>query len=260
MKFFPFRLRKGTQPAFPRGKTGNRCYAIGDVHGCIDQLRDLLGEIERDHAARPPVEKLFVVMVGDLIDRGPDSKGVIDLLRSDPLPFASFIFLAGNHEELFVRILSGEDDLLPRWLLFGGRECALSYGVDEACLLDGAVEDQAAALRAAVPDEHVAFLETFRDGFRFGDYLFVHAGIRPGVPLAEQDISDLRWIREDFLDCPADHGVVVVHGHTIFEEPDDQGNRIGIDTGAYRTGRLTAIGIEEGDRWYLSVEGEPSYF
>ena len=260
MKFFPFRWRKGSAPAFPRGKANHRCYAIGDVHGCIDQLRALLDEIARDHEARPPVDKVFVVMVGDLIDRGPDSKGVIDLLQSRPLPFATFVFLAGNHEELFVRILAGEHDLLPRWLVFGGRECALSYGVDEACLRDGEVEDQAAALRAAVPDEHIAFLETFRDGFRFGDYLFVHAGIRPGVPLAEQDISDLRWIRGEFLDSPADHGVVVVHGHTIFDEPDDQGNRIGIDTGAYRTGRLTAIGIEEGDRWFLSVEGEPSYF
>ncbi|OHT20855.1 metallophosphoesterase family protein [Edaphosphingomonas haloaromaticamans] len=265
MKFLPFRSRKAPRqedrPA-PRGAADARCYAIGDVHGCLDQLAELLGLIARDNALRGPAAKAYLVMLGDLIDRGPDSRGVVDLVRSVPLTGMTVVSLLGNHEELFLRILDGESGLMPRWLQYGGLECALSYGVGREALLAAAGDDEAMAalLRASVPEEHIAFLKSCGDGFRFGDYLFVHAGIRPGVAIDAQDVADLRWIREQFLDSDADHGVVVVHGHTISDEPDEQANRIGIDTGAYATGRLTAIAIEGEDRWYLSAEGEPSWF
>ncbi|WP_380879012.1 ser/threonine protein phosphatase [Sphingomonas sp. DBB INV C78] len=259
MNFFSFRSRKAREQLSqkpPEGAVDSRCYAIGDVHGCFDQLVSLLGQIGQDNLRRGAVDKIYIVLLGDLIDRGPDSRKVLELLRSQPLPGVTFVFLLGNHEELFLRILEGEDELISGWLQFGGVECARSYGVDVDALL-GAEDEQemAAMLRDRVPAEHIAFLKSFGDGFRFGDYLFVHAGIRPGVPIAEQDIADMRWIRREFLNSQADHGVVVVHGHTISQEPDDRGNRIGIDTGAYASGRLTAIGIEAEDRWFLTAEG-----
>lgn len=239
----------------PAGPPDSRCYAIGDVHGCLDQLSLLLEKIIHDNESRPPVGKVYVVTVGDLIDRGPDSRGVIDLLMARPMPSASFVFLTGNHEELFLRILDGDDSALPHWLEFGGFECAMSYGVDPDRLVgrDGAEE-----LRAHVPRHHAAFLRSFGDGFRFGDYLIVHAGVRPGRPIERQEVADMRWIRRDFLQSTADHGAMIVHGHTIFDEPDEQPNRIGIDTGAYANGRLTAIGLEGTERWFLSADGAPA--
>lgn len=239
----------------PAGPAGSRCYAIGDIHGCLDQLSTLLERVIRDNEARPPVERVYIVTVGDLIDRGPDSKGVIDLLMARPMPSASFVFLMGNHEELFLQILDGDDSALPHWLEFGGFECALSYGADPDRLVgrDGGVE-----LRACVPAHHAAFVRSFGDGFRFGDYLIVHAGIRPGRSIDQQRVADMRWIRREFLESKDDHGMVIVHGHTIFGEPSEQPNRIGIDTGAYASGRLTAIGLEGTERWFLSADGPPA--
>lgn len=241
----------------PAGPANSRCYAIGDVHGCLDQLSLLLERIIHDNAARVPVDNIYVVTVGDLIDRGPDSRGVIDLLMARPMPSASFVFLTGNHEELFLQILDGDDSALPDWLEFGGFECAISYGADPDRLVgpDGGEE-----LRAHVPAHHAAFIRSFGDGFRFGDYLIVHAGIRPGRPIDRQRVSDMRWIRREFLQSDSDHGAVIVHGHTICEEPDEQPNRIGIDTGAYDNGRLTAIGLEGTERWFLHADGPPARF
>ena len=143
--------------------------------------------------------------------------------------------------------------LLASWLRFGGAECARSYGLDPKKL--ARMDERAAieAVREAIPARHVEFLRRLADTFRFGDYLFVHAGIRPRVDLAEQSQVDLRWIRAAFLDDRTDHGFLVIHGHTISETVDEQPNRIGIDTGAYWSGILTAIGVEGSDRWYLSA-------
>jgi serine/threonine protein phosphatase 1 len=236
------------------GPPGSRAYAIGDVHGRLDLLRELLSAIERDNARRPAA-KTYIVMLGDLIDRGPDSCGVIDQLVRHPPSFARNVHIKGNHEEYFLDILRGKDDALPHWLGYGGYECAESYGVSRGWTLNATPHEIGDRLRAAVPKEHVRFLEEMGDSFRFGDYLFVHAGIRPGVPLAQQSGKDLRWIREGFLDDRSDHGMVVVHGHTIVDGPEQYSNRIAVDTGAYRTGVLTAVGLEGQERWFLSASG-----
>lgn len=208
---------------------------IGDVHGRLDLLERLLAEIERDLVEQPS-PKTLLVFLGDLIDRGPHSAQVIERLRTYGVPGLRTVFLLGNHEEVLLRILAGDAALITQWRWFGGAECLESYGVEPSAIAQ--LDDQAAleAVRAAIPKEHAEFIGSFVDTCGFGDYLFVHAGIRPGVLVEEQVQSDLRWIREPFLLDDTDHGCVVVHGHTISEEIDERQNRIGIDTGAYRTG------------------------
>ncbi len=237
---------------YPSGPEGYRAYVVGDVHGRLDLLEALLGKIEADIGARPRSE-VVLVFVGDLIDRGPSSAGVVERLRGYQKDGLRTVFLLGNHEEVLLRILAGEAALIPGWLRFGGAECLRSYGVDPAKLkgLDDA--EALALIQAAIPPEHAEFLGSFGDTFRFGDYLFVHAGVRPGVELAAQRQKDLRWIREPFLMDRSDHGFVVVHGHTISSEVEELPNRIGIDTGAYATGILTALMIDEGKRQFIDT-------
>lgn len=235
-----------------RGKPGSRAYAIGDIHGRLDLLNQIIDEMMTDVASRPAGET-FVVFLGDLIDRGPCSCEVVERLRLFRPDWAKVKFLGGNHEQVLLDILDGKRGVLKSWLKFGGAECAKSYGIDPE-LLSRLDETKALEhVRANIPAAHQEFIRSFGDTFRFGDYLFVHAGIRPGVALNEQSRSDLRWIREPFLTDGKDHGFVVVHGHTIFEGIDERPNRIGIDTGAYRTGVLTALAVEEDRRWYLST-------
>jgi serine/threonine protein phosphatase 1 len=226
----------------PRGKPGCRAYAIGDVHGRLDLLDQLLGEIERDMAARRRV-KSYIIFLGDLIDRGPDSAGVVERVRKYRHPDATMVHLSGNHEEVLLEILSGKLGVLPAWLKFGGAECAASYGIDPDALRQAEERKAIELVRDKVPRAHREFLRNLADTFRFGDYLFVHAGIRPGVGLDEQERKDLRWIREPFLGDTKEHGFVVVHGHTIAAEVEERSNRIGIDTGAYQSGVLTAVAI-----------------
>jgi serine/threonine protein phosphatase 1 len=235
-----------------RGPDGMRAYAIGDVHGRLDLLIELLDKIEADHRARPPA-KAYLVLLGDLVDRGPDSRGVIEHLLRQPPAFAKTVFLKGNHEEFFLGALDGDLAMLQNWLAYGGRECAESYGVSSGWMLNAGPTEVLQRLIAEVPAEHVEFLHGMADTFRFGDYLFVHAGVRPGVELGAQSSKDLRWIREGFLDDRTDHGVMVVHGHTIVEAPEQHSNRIAVDTGAYRTGVLTALAIEGAERWFIQA-------
>jgi serine/threonine protein phosphatase 1 len=249
MGIFSFMQANEQGPAAARGY---RAYVVGDIHGRLDLLDRLLGDIERDIAARPP-RKTLLVFLGDLIDRGPASAQVIDRLRSYKAAGVRTVFLLGNHEEVLLRILDGDTSLVPSWLRFGGAECLRSYGADPRQI---AALDQTlvvAAVRETIPKEHQAFLRSFVDTCRFGDYLFVHAGIRPGVSIDQQLQSDLRWIREPFLFDESDHGCVVVHGHTIAPEIEERSNRIGIDTGAYRTGILTALALEGTERWSLDT-------
>jgi serine/threonine protein phosphatase 1 len=246
---FNFALGRGNAPA---GSRGWRAYVVGDIHGRLDLLEQLLDKIHRDLSKRR-ARKALLVFVGDLIDRGPRSAQVVERLRTYRRPGIRTVFLLGNHEEVLLRILSGEADLIAKWCQFGGTECLKSYGADSAKLAQASEKEALAIVRKAIPKEHVKFIESFDDSCRFGDYLFVHAGIRPGVDLDQQRQSDLRWIREPFLFDETDHGFIVVHGHTIRPEVETRPNRIGIDTGAYRTGILTALAIEGNDSWLLDT-------
>lgn len=247
-----FHKPKETQSALERAcvPEGQRVYAIGDVHGRLDLLVPLLQRIKVDDQARPPAET-HIVMLGDLVDRGPHSAHVLEYLRAYRDSFAHFHFITGNHEEAMLASITKDADLEEiGWFNYGGMETMLSYGADES-LFSHKGEQLASAMRALVPRTHLDFLESFSDSLIIGDYLFVHAGIRPGVPVRRQTSADMHWIREQFLEDDRDHGFVVVHGHTITEEPEVKHNRIGIDTGAYRSGLLTALGLYGGDRWLL---------
>jgi serine/threonine protein phosphatase 1 len=246
---FNFSSRQARSPA---GPPGQRAYVVGDVHGRLDLLEQLLSAIHSD-IERRKVRKVALIFVGDLIDRGPGSAQVVERLRTYRHPRVRPVFLLGNHEEVLLRILDGDSALITKWRWFGGSECLESYGVNPKTM--GALDERQAleTVRAAIPTTHVEFLRSFADTCRFGDYLIVHAGIRPGIELDQQRQSDLRWIREPFLFDETDHGFVVVHGHTISGQVDEQANRIGIDTGAYRSGVLTALAIQGSERWYLDT-------
>ncbi|WP_309612042.1 metallophosphoesterase [Sphingomonas sp.] len=246
---------KSTKPRLaPAVPPGVRAYAIGDVHGRLDLLDELLAAIDLDNDKRGAA-RTHLVMLGDLIDRGPDSRGVVERLRRFDLPVIKLILLCGNHEEALLRLIAGERGLLDDWLTFGGSECLQSYGLDPATLRCLGDRDACDRIREAIPQTHQSFLQSFGDTVTIGDYLFVHAGIRPGVHLSMQLQRDLRWIRQPFLDDERDHGCIVVHGHTISEEVIELSNRIGLDTGAYRSGRLSAIGLEGSERWFLETGG-----
>ena len=246
---FNFAPRRQSGPA---GARGWRAYIVGDLHGRLDLLDQLIDKIH-DDIRRRPARKVLLVFVGDLIDRGPNSAEVVERLRTYRHPKVQTVFLLGNHEEVLLRILAGETDLITKWRWFGGTECLKSYGVDAGELAGLEDQDALALIRKAIPKKHVEFLESFEDSCRFGDYLIVHAGIRPGVEFDQQRQSDLRWIREPFLFDETDHGFVVVHGHTIRPEVEVRPNRIGIDTGAYRSGVLTALAIEGSETWLLDT-------
>lgn len=246
---FRQRSRPITRPRAPRGY---RAYAVGDVHGRLDLLDQLIAMIEQD-AARNPARKSLLIFLGDLIDRGPDSRGVVERLRTFRHDRLHVHLLAGNHEEVLLRLLAGERGILDDWLKFGGAECLRSYGTDPSSLAGLKEGDALSLIQKAIPENHKRFLASFADTLRFGDYLFVHAGIRPGLDLSLQSQFDLRWIRAPFLDCEDDHGMVVVHGHTISDSVDQRFNRIGIDTGAYRTGVLTALAVEEERLWFIDT-------
>ncbi len=233
-------------------QSGSRIYAIGDVHGRLDLLDDLLAQVRDDIAGRPAASN-FIVMLGDLIDRGPASAQVIErLLNVGDVP-ARFRFLMGNHEEIFLRVLAAEPGVAYDWLNFGGDACVESYGLVAAALTAMPEDAIAELLAQTVPARHIEFIKGFADTVRSGDYLFVHAGIRPGVAIEDQSPHDLRWIRHAFLQDGKDHGVMVVHGHTISDGVDEHVNRIGIDTGAYQSGMLTALGLEDDRRWLLQT-------
>lgn len=252
MSLSPTSLFRKSKPAAPRG---HRAYVVGDIHGRLDLLEQLLELIEQDARKRRKLKNI-IVFLGDLIDRGPASAGVVERLRTYRPQFANTAFVMGNHEEVLLRVLDGDSALLRQWMKFGGAECLQSYGSDPDALKNMSSERAVAAVRRSVPHTHSEFLRSFADTISFGGYLFVHAGVRPGTSLADQSQSDLRWIREPFLEDDCDHGFVVVHGHTISERVELRSNRIGIDTGAYRTGVLTALCIEGIDRWLLQSDSD----
>lgn len=228
-----------------------RIFAIGDIHGCLKELRALLESIRADCVGFGG--DVHLVFVGDFIDRGPDSAGVIELVTEQELPGQHHRFLMGNHEEAMLEVLDGDTESLSGWLRFGGVQTLESYGISRGEVYRLGIE-LPRRLRELVPQRHIDFLRKLEDQVRIGDYLFVHAGIRPGTPLHQQEQFDLRWIRDEFLqDEESDHGVMVVHGHTIAAEPEVRPNRIGIDTGCYSSGKLTALVLEGEERRFLST-------
>jgi serine/threonine protein phosphatase 1 len=232
---------------------GVRVYAIGDIHGRLDLLDSLLASIAADDRARGGALRTRYIFLGDLIDRGPESRGVVERLMALAEAGPDVRFLMGNHEEVLLRALDGDVRALRFLVRIGGRETLLSYGVGEEEYRSHDYDDLLRIAAERVPAAHRAFLTGFEKWISVGDYLFVHAGIRPGVAIEDQAASDLYWIRDDFLRHRDSFGKMVVHGHSITEEIDVRANRIGIDTGAFASGRLTAIGLEGDERWFLST-------
>lgn len=230
------------------GRVYSRIYAIGDIHGRLDLLRRLQQIIARDAASLPKSVQPTVVYLGDYVDRGPDSAGVIEELLQRPLAGFRSIYLLGNHEALLLDFLT-RAEVAPLWFRNGGLETLQSYGVECAPAALGALEPDAIAaaqtrLRKRLPRGHLKFLKSLRPHYSSRRYLFVHAGLRPGRALGAQSRQDLLWIRDPFLASEADHGKVVVHGHTITPQVEIRPNRIGVDTGAYETGVLSAVALD----------------
>jgi serine/threonine protein phosphatase 1 len=225
---------------------GQRVYAIGDIHGCLDRLTDLHAAIGDDLAARPVAEPLLL-HIGDYVDRGPDSASVVDTLaRGSPVPGVPCVNLIGNHEEMMLEALAGDDPAaVVHWLTNGGADSLHSWGVPRAA--------PPTAWRGHIPDAHAAFLGGLALCHRAGGYLFVHAGLRPGIAIGEQERRDMLWIREPFLSWKRDFGAVVVHGHTPRAKPDVKVNRIGIDTGAVNGGMLSCAVLEEDRLGFLQA-------
>lgn len=234
-------------PVIPLVPDHLRVYAIGDIHGRLDLLEQLQHAIDED-VARHPGPDCVEVYLGDYVDRGPQSAAVIDRLMLRQRDRAA-VCISGNHEQVMLDALHSQESF-SRWLRMGGLETVFSYvrpevGLDEAQLWT--------AWRDAIPQEHVAFLGRLSSHFICGDYLFVHAGLRPGVPLEGQSREDMMWIRREFLDYAGWLGHCVVHGHTPMKEPEVLGNRINIDTGAYATGHLTCLTLEGADRFLIAT-------
>jgi serine/threonine protein phosphatase 1 len=229
-----------------------RVYAIGDIHGRADLFARLLGMVADDDAARDRLP-LHIILLGDLVDRGPRSAQVIEQALTLSQAANNVHFIKGNHEEVFVMAARGDPRAARFFCRIGGVETLASYGLDEVDCADMEEGEIAQWMLTHIPRGHVDFVDGFEDMIEMGDYLFVHAGIRPRVPLDAQDPNDLRWIRGEFLDWDAPFGPIVIHGHSITESVDERSNRIGIDTGAYYSNRLTAIGLQADKRWFLST-------
>lgn len=235
-----------------------RSYAIGDIHGHIDllkQVHDLIADDMARHGSAP------VIHVGDLVDRGPDCRSVVEYLRTGMANGADWVVLKGNHDRMFTNYLRDiayhDPGLRPEFSYLhpkiGGAETLASYGVKNAA--DRPLAPVHAEAVAAVPQVHRDFLEARPTSFQRGEVIFVHAGIRPGIPLAEQCEDDLVWIRKDFLEDPRDHGALVVHGHTAIDTPTHYGNRVNIDSSAAYGGPLSVIVLEGRDVFHLTAGG-----
>jgi len=228
-----------------RFAAATRVYAIGDIHGRLDLLAEIEAAIAADIAATAP-DRPLICYLGDYIDRGPHSAQVIEYLCEVGAGRVERAFLIGNHEDRMIAFLADPAANGPAWMKFGGREALESYGV----AVPDAVSDEAwpglrDALCAVLPESHRSFLADLLIGLRWRDFLFVHAGLSPDSPACEQTPRDLMWIREPFLSSECDWGFRVVHGHVIADDPVFRANRIGIDTGAYRSGRLTCLVLDD---------------
>ena len=226
----------------PRLPDGLRIYAVADIHGSDTALVDVLARIDADQTERPDA-RAVQIFLGDYVDRGPASRGVLDRLI-DRARTHEILMLKGNHESLFLEF-PDNPGLLANWRQFGGLQTLISYGLKPS-LNPGPAEQRELAREfvSAVPEAHRTLLKQMPTSFSCGDYFFVHAGVRPGVPLKDQKEEDLLWIRQDFLLYEGEFEKFVIHGHTPVKEPEIRSNRINLDTGAYATGKLTCLVIE----------------
>lgn len=242
---------------------GYRVYAIGDIHGCLDHLDDLLAKIDTDNVSAKAARKkdahpfqTRLVFLGDYIDRGPDSPGVIDRLVEIQKSEQDVVFLMGNHERVLLDFLEDPHDNYD-WLNWGGEETLRGYGIERI----NSKEPQRLAeeLSQAIAPDHLTFLRELEIRHEFGDYVFVHAGLRPGIALDEQTSEDQLWIREDFFDAEKKdhHAQTVIHGHTVVKKVVDTGWRVCVDTGAVWTGVLTAVVLEGQDRKFIATKPNP---
>jgi serine/threonine protein phosphatase 1 len=230
---------------------GRRVYAVGDIHGCDVQLANLY-EIIANDLVRRPIDQPVLLHIGDYVDRGADTAGVLRrLLRGSPVAGMEVVNLVGNHDETMLNALSGDRPAATDWLFAGGRPALESYGIDPDSPRESWPEN--------VPAEHLDFLRNLTLTHREGGYFFVHGGIRPGVPLEQQAREDLLRMRQPFLYSEADFGAVVVHGHTPVKEPVVRHNRVAIDTGAVFGGKMTCLVLEGETLGFLTAEpvGEP---
>ena len=232
----------------PKLPDGIWVYAIGDIHGRADLLAEVFGAIDH-HLVRAGPARALHVFLGDYIDRGPASRQTIDLLIERGRRHES-IFLKGNHEAFLFEVLQ-DASRLELWKEYGGFQTLMSYGLAPSMKPDQDEQRQLVqALVNGMPPDHRRFFAGLRPSFVCGDFFFVHAGVRPGVPLRRQREDDLLWIREEFLESEEDFGKVIVHGHTPVTKAEIRPNRINIDTGAYATGILTLLTIQ-GDRLFV---------
>lgn len=249
-------LRRGKDPSRgqPQGRIpdGERLYAIGDIHGRCDLLRELHTAIDADSSGIG--HRRTIIYLGDYVDRGLESRQVVDLLLAPPDDGARRIFLLGNHEAMFLAFLRSTRGA-SAWLTNGGNTTLHSYGVKPPAASAGPAGLEAArqALIERLSGEHLAFYENLQLCHELGDYFFVHAGVRPGMPLNQQVREDMIWIRNEFLNYREDFSKIIVHGHSIRVKVEERPNRIGIDTGAYMSGKLTALVLEGDERRYLST-------
>jgi len=225
-------------------------YAIGDIHGRLDLLDRAIEAIRRDFGGSG--RTAITVTIGDYIDRGPQSCGVLDRLAANPFP-TPYVALKGNHEAIFERFMT-DPSVGDNWRWVGGLETVASFGIAVADMMMGRNYDRAAgALKLALSPRQSAFLRSLRPSLSLGRYFLCHAGVRPGIPLEQQAEQDLLWIRDEFLQSTADFGKIVVHGHTPGREPQVRPNRINIDTGAFATGRLTCVVLEADGHRFLEL-------
>ena len=241
---------EGRRPSLPPGV---RIYAVGDIHGRLDLLDDLLTRIGDDMSSRPTARSVSIFL-GDYLDRGPSSRETIDRLIAHAEANES-VFLKGNHEQIAISCLR-DRGLFERWMRLGGRETLISYGITLAALSDDRqIVRLQAAFHDALPQSHFRFFRDLQSSFTCGDYFFAHAGVKPDIPLSRQKENDLLWIRQEFLSSRGDFGKIVIHGHTPRRDIEVEPNRVNIDTGAFATGRLTCLVIDESSLSVIDTSG-----
>ena len=253
-------VRRTTARAWSVAKDGaqgdeapfQRIYAIADVHGHFGLFREALRAIQTDNRKRGPAQTVIVI-AGDSIDRGPRSRQMLQLLQTIQSTSSGVIVLAGNHEQMLIDSADGDGRAQDLWMRSGGSRTLDSYKIDVRELRKLDTKERAHVIRQAIGNHTLQWLRSLPASYRSGGYFFCHAGIRPGTPLGQQLREDLLWIRKKFHQEESDHGAVIVHGHC--EEPAVRfrHNRIGIDLGAHRTGRLAILGLEGTDRWTMNV-------